>query len=464
MTHGTTRRRVIGGGMAAGLGLVADRLGATASAAPARPNILFILADDLGYADLSCYGARGHRTPMLDQLAADGMKLTQAYANSAVCSATRMALITGRYQYRLRAGLQEPIPGYDPDLGLPSTHPTLPGQLRAAGYDTALIGKWHLGAPPRFGPLKSGYDHFFGFYQGAIDYFRHGANLEKDEEKYGGLFENDRAVSREGYLTDLLADETIRRIQKGGPRPFFISLHFNAPHWPWEGPDDIAHAAKLKGLRDTASGNLAKYGEMVEAMDSAIGRVLDALRRSGAADDTIVVFTSDNGGERFSDVWPFVGMKGELLEGGLRVPAIVRWPRRIARGSTSDQVMASMDWMPTLLQSGGGTVDPAYPSDGIDIMPQLLGSPSVPRTLFWRYHANDQAAIRSGNLKYLKIGDYEYLFDVVKDSHERANLRSQFPEEFEKMKNEYLTWAKTMLKYPKEFFSESPKGKLSDRY
>ncbi|MDB5368155.1 MAG: twin-arginine translocation pathway signal protein [Rhodospirillales bacterium] len=443
-------------------------LGVTRSFAAASsrpPNILFILADDLGYADLGCYGHRDHPSPVLDQLAREGVRLTQAYANSAVCSATRTALITGRYQYRLPVGLEEPIPGYRETLGLPPSHPTLPSLLKRVGYRTSLIGKWHLGSPPNFGPRKSGYDHFFGFHPGAADYFSHrGKGPDAEKEPFGGLFLDDQPVQRTGYLTDLLADHAVKEINEGDSKtPFFLSLHFNAPHWPWEGPNDEAVSATLQSLRHMNGGSIAKYVEMVRSMDAAIGRVLQAL--GDKAENTIVVFTSDNGGERFSDMWPFTGQKGELLEGGLRIPALLRWPARIAPGSVTDQVAMSMDWLPTLAAAAGAEIDAAYQPDGENLLPVLTGqAASRARTLYWRYRANEQAAVRDGNWKYLKLAGHEYLFDVAADPHERADRKQDLPEIFQRLRQAHERWNATMLPYPEASYSDTPKGRQPDRY
>ena len=356
------------------------------------PNIVFIMADDLGYADLSCYGRREYTTPNIDRIAERGVRFTQAYANSAVCSATRLALITGRYQYRLPLGLEEPLAGKR-DVGLPPDHPTLPSLLRQAGYATTLIGKWHLGTPPLFGPTLSGYDHFWGIRGGALDYF---TNLNPRGEH--DLWDGDVAVHENRYLTDLLGDRAVEVIDAAGHRPFLLSLHFNAPHWPWEAPGDRAEAERLRGgtLRHYDGGTQRTYARMVQAMDRQIGRVLQALDANGLADNTIVIFTSDNGGERFSDTWPFTGMKTELLEGGLRIPAVICWPDRIPAGTVSDQVTITMDWLPTLLDAAGTTPHPDYPPDGISVLPMLTGDvPVVTRTLFWRYKSNAQRAARS---------------------------------------------------------------------
>lgn len=402
--------------------------------AQGKPNILFILADDLGYADLSVYGQTDFKTPNLDRLAAEGARFTQAYSNSAVCSATRFALITGRYQYRLRGGLEEPLTGGG-ELGLPPEHPTLPSLLKQAGYDTALIGKWHLGQPPKHGPLKSGYDYFFGNRGGAVDYFTHKPGV--GERVAGDLWQGDVPVERAGYYTHLLADEASRYVEgrAGQARPFFLSLHFTAPHWPWEGPNDEQVALEIRSLFHQDGGSLKKYAEIVGALDEAVGRVLKALEAQGLRENTIVVFSSDNGGERFSKTWPFIGQKTELLEGGIRVPALLRWPARVAP-QVQEQVTITADWLPTLLAAAGGVPHPEYPPDGENILPVLEGKARPrPRTLFWRYKTQSQRALRDGNLKYLKINDNEFLFDVVADPRERANLKDKYPAELARLKS-----------------------------
>ncbi|MFT4266322.1 MAG: sulfatase-like hydrolase/transferase [Xenophilus sp.] len=429
------------------------------------PNILFILADDLGWADLGVYGATDFATPHLDRLAGQGVRFTQAYANSAVCSATRFALITGRYQYRLRGGLEEPIATGGSGLGLPPEHPTLPSLLRDAGYDTALIGKWHLGGPPEYGPLKSGYDRFFGNLGGVVDYFTHkpgvGEHVPRD------LWEGETPVERAGYYTQILADEASAwvRDRRDSRRPFFLSLHFTAPHWPWEGPGDEAVSRQLKDLFHYDGGNLRKYGEIVQALDAAVGQVLAALDDSGQASDTLVVFTSDNGGERFSKTWPFTGQKTELLEGGLRVPTLLRWPARI-RPQVQEQVTITADWLPTLLAAAGAAPHPGYPSDGEDILPVLEGrAPVHPRTLYWRYKAQAQRAVRDGDWKYLKINDNEFLFDVAVDARERANLRDRHPEVFVRLKQQWEAWNAGFLPITDEVFTHGVTPDVqADRY
>ena len=460
-----TRRQILAPLAAAPLAFLSGAGDAGGQPARARPNILFIMADDLGFADLSCYGRPDYVTPNIDRLAAQGVRFLQAYANSAVCTATRVALITGRYQYRLPVGLEEPLVPDARNIGLPPNHPTLPSLLRSAGYGTTLIGKWHLGFLPDYGPLKSGYDHFYGFRSGAVDYFTHKSGAAKTDTD--DLWDQDVKVHEHGYLTELLGDRAVSVIDgyAKAKQPFFISLHFNAPHWPWEGPDDEAESQRVSSLGDYDGGDRATYGRMVMAMDKQVGRVLDALDRNHIAQNTIVVFTSDNGGERFADVWPFSGSKMELLEGGLRIPAIARWPGRFRVG-TADQVCISMDWVATLLEAAGAKPDPAYPLDGISLIPALTtASAPVVRKLFWRYHANAQQATRQGDMKWLKMRDNDFLFNVVRDPLERANLKAREPEVYRRLIADYKAWDATMLPIDPKAYTQSITGKVrADHY
>jgi arylsulfatase A-like enzyme len=460
-----TRRDLLRG---AGAGLVALAAGSGEAAAPRTqpPNIVFIMADDLGYADVSCYGRPDLRTPNVDALARRGVRFLQAYANSAVCSATRTALITGRYQYRLRVGLEEPIAG-NPDVGLPPEQPTLPSLLKKAGYGTTLLGKWHLGVLPKFGPLQSGYDHFYGFRGGGVDYFSHSVGAGDD------LWDDNVLIHQVGYLTDLLGTRAVEVVNgyAKSAQPFLISLHFNAPHWPWEGPGDEAESVRLAqpgsgGNFDLDGGTQKTYQQMIEAMDRQIGRVLQVLDAHGLTENTIVIFTSDNGGERFADTWPFTGKKTELLEGGLRIPSVISWPARIAKNRTTNQVSISMDWVATLLAAAGAEADPAYPLDGVNLLPVLTqNAPPVPRKLFWRYKANAQRAARDGDYKYLKILDNTFLFNVVDDPLERANLKERQKDVYRRLVREWYDWNATMLPEIKESFTASFDGKqLADHF
>ena len=424
---------------------------------PTRPNIVFIVADDLGYADLGCYGGRdasfGPVSPVLDGLAAQGLKLTQGYSNSPVCSPTRFALMTGRYQYRLRGAAEEPINSKSrgsTTLGLPPEHPTLPSLLRDAGYRTALMGKWHLGYPPAFGPLRSGYDEFFGPMSGGVDYFTHCSSTGQHD-----LYLNDAEQQEGGYLTDLITDHGLDFVRRmaGGARsgtPFFLSLHYTAPHWPWETRDDEAQAQEVKGnLFHLHGGNIDTYRRMIHHMDEGIGRLMDLLRAEGLERDTLVVFTSDNGGERFSDNWPLVGGKMDLTEGGIRVPWIAHWPAVIAPGSTSTQTCMTMDWSATMLDAAGAPAAASHPLDGRSLMPLLRDATwHDDQPLFWRMNHRGQRAMRHGPWKYLRVDGHDYLFNLEGDERERANLAPIAPERLAAMVQAWEAWEATMPPIP----------------
>jgi arylsulfatase A-like enzyme len=429
-----------------------------------KPNILMIVADDLGYADLSCYGQPDYRTPSLDDLAERGVRFTQAYANSSLCTNTRVALITGRWQYRFSLGLAEPLRHADrhaPGMGLPSDHATLPGLLREAGYTTALIGKWHLGPLPQHGPLKSGYDTFFGISGGHAGYFSHlGEGGDPD------LIEGELPVERDGYLTDLLSDRAVRHVldHAGQQRPFFLSLHYTAPHWPWSAPSVETEAREREAqvvarVLSHDGGSPRVFGEMVTVMDHGIGRVLRALRESGAERDTLVIFTSDNGGERYSNMWPLVGRKRDLLEGGLRVPLIVCWPARIEAARVSQQVAITMDLTATCLAAAGASMPEATPVDGMDLLPHLVDHASdVERTLYWRMRDPELRAMRHGRWKYLRMDGREFLFDLDYDCRERTDFAAGFPELLTDLRARWERWDATMLPMP----AGVPGGRLID--
>ena len=406
------------------------------------PNFVFILADDLGFADLGCYGARAQISPALDRMAAEGLRFTDAYANSPVCSPTRFALMTGRWQYRLRAGADEPIASRARGsnvLGLPPDHPTLASLLRDAGYATALVGKWHLGFPSAFGPLKSGYQEFFGVLAGGVDYFTH-----CDPAGVHDLYEGEKEVHLKGYLTDILSRRAVEFIErrKGAKMPFLLSLHYTAPHWPWETRSDEAESARIhKSIPHLDGGSVETYRTMIRHMDEGIGAILDALGRAGADENTLVVFTSDNGGERFSDNWPLVGGKMDLLEGGIRVPLIARWPGRVPAGRVCGQLAITMDWAATFLDAAGVAPHADYPLDGISLLNVLQDPQStIERELFWRMKYRDQKAMRAGNWKYLSLEGNEFLFDLAKDARERANLGRREAARLEAMRMRYRDW------------------------
>ena len=418
-----------------------------------RPNFLFILADDLGYADLGCYGGRSKCSPSLDRLAREGLRFTQGYANSSVCSPTRFALMTGRWQHRLRGGADEPIRSGaargNPQLGLPPAHPTLPSLLRDAGYATALVGKWHLGFPPHFGPRKSGYQEFFGALSGGLDYFTH-----RDTSGAHDLFENEAEAHVKGYLTDLITDRAVQFVKRKRTEPFLLSVHYNAPHWPWETREDEAESRRIDKIYHFDGGSLATNLTMIRQMDEGIARILAALRFSKIEKNTLVVFTSDNGGERFSDTWPLVGKKMDLLEGGIRVPYIVRWPAKVKAGGVTKQTAITMDWVATLLEAAGVEPGRDYPLDGMSLL-KTLQKPerAVDRDLYWKMLFRNQKALRSGSWKYLSVDGDEFLYDLSKDERERANYGKREPARLAALRAKYQAWEDSLPKHPDATYS-----------
>jgi arylsulfatase A-like enzyme len=420
-----------------------------------RPHIVYIVADDLGYADLGCYGGRpaqfGAVSPHIDALARGGMRFTRGYANSPVCSPTRFALMTARYQYRLRGALDEPINSRSrgsKTLGLPPKLPTLPSLLKTAGYRTALAGKWHLGYLPHFGPLLSGYEEFFGPMSGGVDYFSHRASngdhdLWQDSEEHHAI----------GYLTDLITERGLAFIDRvaNGDAPFLLSLHYTAPHWPWETRDDADRVEDIsRNLFHLDGGNIHTYHRMIHHMDEGIGRIVALLRDKGLLDDTLILFTSDNGGERFSDNWPLVGGKMDLTEGGIRVPWIAHWPAVIAAHSDSEQHAMTMDFSATVLDAAGVDPDPAYPLDGTSLMSVLRGGAPFERPMHWRMNHRGQRALRQGRWKYLRVDGNDYLFDIEADERERANRAAREPDRLVALREDWERWNASMPPIPED--------------
>jgi arylsulfatase A-like enzyme len=401
------------------------------------PDLLFIMADDLGYADLSIYGRRDFETPVLDGLAREGVRLTQAYSAAPICSPTRVALMTGRYPARIEVGLHEPLTTQP--TGLPADLPTLPRLLKNAGYETALVGKWHLGMRPEYHPLRHGFDEFFGHLGSSLDYMSHinTENLEPD------LYDGERRADIEGYTTDLFTDRAVEILRRPRERPLFLSLQYNAPHWPWQAPGD---PALPDSLRWTSGGSPETYARMVASLDAGVGRVLEALRAAGRERATLVIFTSDNGGEAYSDMGPLSEGKFTLWEGGIRVAAMARWPGVIPAGTVSTQVAVTMDWMVTLLAAAGVRPDPSLPPDGMDVMPYLTGTAPIPRELFWRVtQRRQQKAVRSGDWKVLVTEDGVHLFDLAADTGEQFDLNSREPERLARLEAAIARWQGEML-------------------
>ncbi|MFE0684201.1 sulfatase [Streptomyces sp. NPDC058961] len=416
----------------------------------ARPNILFILGDDLGWADLSSYGAPHIRTPHLDRLARQGVRFTDAYSGSATCSPTRFSLYTGRFPGRTKGGLAEPIA--DRSAGLDPTHPTLASLLRGAGYATALIGKWHCGYLPDYSPTKSGWDEFFGNFGGALEYYsKLGLGGEYD------LYEGDAEYKDLRYYTRILTERASEYVRREHDRPWLLNLNFTTPHWPWIADGDTEESAEVVrrikagepgALFHYDGGSVEKYTEMVEDLDRSVGTVLDALKRSGQERDTLVFFASDNGGERFSYNWPLSGNKASLQEGGIRVPTIVRWPSRIDGGQVSHLPNFSPDWTATLLELAGARPHPAYPLDGTSLAGYLLrGERPRERDLFWRVRG--ERALRRGDWKYYRgRSGKDQLFNLAADQREQADRATDDPTRLARLRAAWEKTDATLLKYP----------------
>ncbi len=385
--------------------------------------MVLIITDDMGYADLSSYGATDIRTPNLDRLAREGLRLTDFYANGVTCSPTRAALISGRYQQRY--GVEAPLANRvrAGDRGLPATGYSLPQLLKNHGYATALIGKWHLGYAQAKSPNAHGFDYFFGLKSGYHDYYAH-----TDGEGAPDLWENEKPVEASGYTTDLVTERAARFIDEHKNGPFFIDVSYTAPHWPYQVPGSPSVApdhARHVMPQDVTTGRRSDYVAMVEHLDTRIGELLGVIERAGIADNTIVIFTNDNGGEWLSSSAPLFGRKWTVYEGGIRVPAIVRWPGRIPAGSVSDQVGITMDLTASILAVTGAPVPAEAKLEGVDLFPIWQGrAPEIERTIFWRAQrgGSKQTAVRRGDWKLVVDGQHTYVFNVRADLSERNDL------------------------------------------
>jgi N-acetylgalactosamine-6-sulfatase len=424
-----------------------------------RPNIIFILADDLGYGDIGCYGREDIETPNLDNLASQGVRFTQHYANAPECSPTRAVFMTGRYQQWI-GGLECAIGTgnvgrYDDairlahanDLGLPTSIPTLPRMLKEAGYATALSGKWHLGYEPKFQPNLHGFDQSYYCIAGGMDYFHY-----TDNKAGYNLFRDGNPVSGEGYFTDLATDEAIGFIERNTEKPFFLWLAYTAPHFPFQGPDDLLpDPLPLDSPlwnQETAPPDV--YVSMIERMDQQIGRLLARLDALGLAENTVVVFASDHGGTRSARNAPFSGHKGSTQEGGIRSPLIIRWPGALAEGVESDQPCITFDLTKSFARMAGVPETQHAHFEGMDIIQHVAeGKPEVARTFYWRQQRGDLVwkAVRDGDLKYYAEFDgteeKASLYDLKADVAEAHDLRDSMPEQFGRLQGLYNTWEHT---------------------
>lgn len=427
------------------------------TAAPATPpNIIMLLVDDMGYADLGCMGSKDIRTPNIDRIANEGVRMTDCYASAPVCSPTRAAFLTGRWQQRcgiewaigLTSEEEKRVDGRLVTveerftMGLEPEDSFLTPLLKKQGYGTACYGKWHLGFKPEHNPAKHGFDEYWGIIGGQCDYYRyHYIDGMKQ------LYEKTEMTTAEGYITDLIHQRAVRYIRDEGTSPFFIYVPYNAVHHPFQVPDDPTQFYTAENKYD---GTRAGYAKMMESIDKGIGDILAALEAKGVLDNTLIIFTSDNGGERFSDNGPLFNHKTTLWEGGIRVPCLLRWPDGgLPKGAVSNQPAITMDLSATILAAAGVPIPQSM--DGINLLPILKGEqPAVERTFGWRVDRSRRKmkALRHGDWKYVQDDLVEMLFNLRDDIGERHNHYYERLDKVKELKAKLAEWEADVDKVP----------------
>ncbi|MEW6306656.1 MAG: sulfatase [Verrucomicrobiota bacterium] len=429
--------------------------------AATRPNIVFVLADDMGYADIGCYGAKDIRTPNIDRLAREGVKFSDFYANAPVCTPTRCGFITGRWQQRVgfewalgftaeqtrRVGNEwVKVPDMHA-LGLPTTTPTIAKMLKTAGYATGAFGKWHLGYPDDYNPTRHGFDEYFGELLGHADYYKH-AYYDGTYALRDGL----KPVKMEGYLTDLLNQRATQFIRKHAKEPFFLYVPHLAVHAPFQPPGRPEPSVTKANMYD---GNRRIYAAMLEKVDEGVGMMLAELEKQGILDNTLFVFSSDNGGERYADNSPLFHHKGTLWEGGIRVPCLMRWPAKLPKGVVTRQVGITMDLTATFAAIAGAKPPAGHTFDGINLVPILTGEQAIQtRTLCWRIDRGQrkQKAVRHGDWKYIQDGVViEMLINLKDDISERRDEQWRHPEILADLKQRLKAWEDELAKETPQF-------------
>ena len=408
---------------------------------PALPNLVLIVADDLGYGDLGIQGSLQIPTPNIDQLARGGIQFTNGYASSSVCAPSRAGILTGKHQasFGFNDNLANSQPGFDANyLGLPITKLTLADKLRSLGYVTGLVGKWHLGAAPQFNPLKRGFDEFWGFLEGGHDYLiakPDGSGMES------AIQCNYKTPAPLTYMTNDIGNESVDFINRHKKTPFFLYAAFNAPHAPMQAlEEDLKLFSHIKDkLRQT-------YCAMVYRLDQNVGKILAVLKAQGLERNTLVVFISDNGGPANSNSngsinAPLRGQKTTLLEGGIRVPFFLKWPARLAGGQKFIDPVSTLDITPTFIEAAGGIVSKSDQYTGVNILPFLTSKTvKLPhQTMEWQYTVS--AAIREGNWKLIRLPDrLPMLYHLSEDISEQSDLSLQHPDRTKSMLKKLGTW------------------------
>jgi len=419
--------------LSAALALLLD-----AQTAHAKPNILIIVGDDMGYADIGVHGCKDIPTPNIDSLAKNGIRCTNGYVSGPYCSPTRAGLMTGRYQTRFGHEFNPGPPPEGPDVGLPLTETTLAQRLKDAGYKTGMVGKWHLGSERKFHPMSRGFQEYFGFLGGAHPYF-----LNQGDTPNNPVLRGFEPADEKEYLTDAFAREATAFIDRHAKDSWFLYLTFNAVHTPMHAADKY-----LARFKDVSDPQRRTYCGMMSAMDDAIGAVLKKLDENRLTDNTLIFFVSDNGGPpvNASSNGPLHGHKAQTWEGGIRVPYLVQWKGTLPAGKTYDQPVIQLDFSPTCLAAAGAEAkEPNF--DGVNLLSYLQNKVTAPphETLYWRF--GQQMAIRHGNYKLVKAAgnDKPELYDLAADIGETKDLSIAKPEVYKDLQARYDAWNKTLV-------------------
>lgn len=415
-----------------------------------KPNLIVILTDDQGYADVGFNGSTDIRTPHIDQIANEGTRFTNGYVTFSVCGPSRAGLLTGRYQDRFGFNFNPTMDPSVPQNGIPTSEKNIAEVLNPAGYKSAIIGKWHMGTHKDLRPNKRGFDFFYGFLSGGHRYFPEELTLnDLDDVKYKfdwyktRLLKNEQRVDIDEYLTDELSNEAVDFIKREKDNPFFLYLAYNAPHAPVQATQE--YIDRNKHIKDTKR---RTYAAMVTAVDDGVGRVLATLKEQGIDENTLVVFLSDNGGAKSngSDNGELRGHKNLLFEGGIRVPFAVRWPNVIPAGVDYDKPVSSLDIMATIASQANIDTSKNKPLDGVDLIPFLTGqNQGEPHdVLFWRHVKSDSYAMRRGNDKIVNTPNELHLFNMDNDHIEENNLLPEQKSSYKSLDEDYQVWQKDL--------------------